>query len=260
MKRMEKISGYNIENFTEDFNLLNNLGKIGINNFGVYYKKDSIKDYIKQTKSYRSNLKQRPENLYVKQNVPFSNKPITYILVIGESASRDYIHAFGNCDKNSSPWLSELSKQDNCIIFPNAYSCHQQTVPVLEKALTESNQYNGKPFYESCSIVDIAKKAGFKVSWFSNQSHVGSADTAVTLVARTSDVSEWTVLHLNQPQYDETLLDYLKQIKDYFDNELGKDNAISIALQPQIDDTEALQKSYDDTINRFKSSCGISRS
>ena len=48
MKRMEKISGYNIENFTEDFNLLNNLGKIGINNFGVYYKKDSIRDYIKQ--------------------------------------------------------------------------------------------------------------------------------------------------------------------------------------------------------------------
>ena len=48
MKRMEKIGGYNIENFTEDFNLLNNLGKIGINNFGVYYKKDSIRDYIKQ--------------------------------------------------------------------------------------------------------------------------------------------------------------------------------------------------------------------
>ena len=48
MKHMEKISGYNIENFTEDFNLLYNHGRIGINNFGVYYKKDSVKDYIKQ--------------------------------------------------------------------------------------------------------------------------------------------------------------------------------------------------------------------
>lgn len=48
MKHMEKICGYNIENFTEDFNLLYSLGKIGINNYGVYYKKDSIKDYIKQ--------------------------------------------------------------------------------------------------------------------------------------------------------------------------------------------------------------------
>lgn len=172
----------------------------------------NVKDYLEQTKSYRTNLKQRLANLSVKLNTPLSKSPVTYILVIGESASRDYIHAFGNCDANSSPWLSELSKQDNCILFPNAYSCHQQTVPVLEKALTEANQYNNKKFYESCSIVDIAKKAGFKVSWFSNQSHVGSADTAVTLVAKTSDVSEWTVLHLNQPQYDETLLDYLKQI------------------------------------------------
>lgn len=48
MKHMEKISGYNIENFAEDYNTLYNLGKIGINNFGIYYKKDSIKDYIQQ--------------------------------------------------------------------------------------------------------------------------------------------------------------------------------------------------------------------
>lgn len=172
----------------------------------------NVRDYLKQTKSYRTNLTKRLNNLSVNLQVPLPRDPVTYILVIGESASRDYIHAFGTCDENTSPWLSKLSQQENCILFPNAYSCHQQTVPVLEKALTEANQYNNKNFYESCSIVDIAKKAGFKVSWFSNQSHVGSADTAVTLVARTSDVSEWTLLHLNQPQYDETLLDYLKQI------------------------------------------------
>lgn len=58
----------------------------------------------------------------------------------------------------------------------------------------------------------------------------------------------------NQDLTPDEKADYLKQIKDYFDNELGKDNAISIALQPQIDDTEALQKSYDAAINRFKSS------
>ena len=48
MKRMEKVNGYNIENYTKDFNSLKNHGKIGINNFGVYYKRDSIKDYIKR--------------------------------------------------------------------------------------------------------------------------------------------------------------------------------------------------------------------
>nr|DAO89468.1 MAG TPA: endonuclease subunit [Caudoviricetes sp.] len=58
----------------------------------------------------------------------------------------------------------------------------------------------------------------------------------------------------NQDLTPEEKANYLQQIKDYFDNLLGKDNAISISLQPQIEDTEALQKSYDNTINRFKSS------
>ena len=48
MKYMEKVNGYNIEHFTDDFNALYNLGKIGINNFGVYYKRTSIREYIEK--------------------------------------------------------------------------------------------------------------------------------------------------------------------------------------------------------------------
>ena len=58
----------------------------------------------------------------------------------------------------------------------------------------------------------------------------------------------------NQDLTPEEKANYLQQIKDYFDNLLGKDNAISISLQPQIDDTDALKQSYTNTINRFKSS------
>lgn len=47
---------------------------------------------------------------------------------------------------------------------------------------------------------------------------------------------------------------YLQQIKDYFDNLLGEDNAISISLQPQIEDTDALQKSIKKTADRFNDS------
>lgn len=96
--------------------------------------------------------------------------------------------------------------------LPKAYSCRGQTVPSLERAFTEVNQYNDKKFYESCSFVDVARKAGFKISWFSNQSHIGAADTPVTLVANTADRAEWTKLHLNQTQYDESLVPYLKEI------------------------------------------------
>lgn len=45
-------------------------------------------------------------------------------------------------------------------------------------------------------------------------------------------------------------LNYIKQIQGYF----GEDNIITISLQPQLEDTELLQKQYNDAINRFDGS------
>lgn len=171
-----------------------------------------VKDYLKQTKSYKTNLAKRVANLNVTQTTPFCEKPATFILVIGESESRDYMSAFCDYPQDTTPWLKSKQASENFLLYKNAYACKDQTVPALERAFTEVNQYNDKKFYESCSFVDIARKAGFKISWFSNQSHIGAADTAVTLVANTADTAEWTKLHLNQVQYDESLLGYLKQI------------------------------------------------
>lgn len=58
----------------------------------------------------------------------------------------------------------------------------------------------------------------------------------------------------NQDLMPEEKANYLHQIKDYFDNLLGEDNAISISLQPQIEDTDALQKSIEKTADRFNDS------
>lgn len=171
-----------------------------------------VKDYLEQTKSYKTNLAKRIANLDVTQTTPFCKKTATFILVIGESESRDYMSAFCDYPQDTTPWLKSKQASENFLLYKNAYACKDQTVPALERAFTEVNQYNDKKFYESCSFVDIARKAGFKISWFSNQSHIGAADTAVTLVANTADTAEWTKLHLNQVQYDESLLGYLKQI------------------------------------------------
>lgn len=58
----------------------------------------------------------------------------------------------------------------------------------------------------------------------------------------------------NQDLTPEEKANYLQQIKDYFDDLLGEDNAISISLQPQIEDTDALQKSIKKTADRFNDS------
>lgn len=171
-----------------------------------------VSKYIQETKRYTHELNTRLKNLQVKSQNEFANKPTTIILVVGESESRDYMSAFCKCEYNTTPWLSEFNSSPNCLLFKNAYACKDQTVPVLEHALTEANQYNAKKFYESCSIIDIAKKAGYKTYWFSNQGHIGSAETAITLIANTADKAEWTKQNLNQFQYDESLIDYLKTV------------------------------------------------
>ncbi len=138
----------------------------------------------------------------------------TYILVIGESASRDYMGAFtGKADDDgTTPWLSGMARDGKAVLFPYAYSCHFQTVPTLTRALTEMNQYNGKSFVESVSIVDVAKSLGMKVYWFSNQGHIGANDTAVTLIAETADRASWTSQTLNKRSYDGELPLFLEEV------------------------------------------------
>lgn len=173
---------------------------------------NDVRHYMIETRTYSNNLSQRLADLQVTPNKPQFEKPSTIIMVIGESESRDYMSAFTNYDKDTTPWLNIQKESPNFFLFTNSYSCHHQTVPVLERALTESSQYNNKKFYSSCSIIDIARKAGYTTHWYSNQGNLGGSDTAITLVADTADKAKWTKQNLNQVQYDESLLDYFKEI------------------------------------------------
>lgn len=170
------------------------------------------KEYFSRTAEYKTNHKKLLENLDVFDIPPIQDTPQTIIMIIGESASRDYINAISDYKRNTSPWLTKHKNDENFIIFPNAYSCWYQTVPVVERATTEANQYNDKPFNKSYSVLDVAKAAGYTTSWFSNQGHVGCADTAITIIAETADRAEWTNQKLGQMQYDTALLSFLKEV------------------------------------------------
>ncbi len=171
-----------------------------------------VKKYAETSKLYTNNLKERISNLAVSPSIPVFNEPSTIVLIIGESASRDYMSAFVDCPYDSTPWLHNKKDDKHFILFSHSYSCMAHTVPALERALTEFNQYNDKEFYTSISIIDIARKAGYKTYWFSNQGHLSSSDTPVTLIADTADMAKWTTQNLNTIQYDESLLEYLKEV------------------------------------------------
>ena len=186
---------------------------------GLFYRTGVValylveKDYLKVTENYGESQKKRYETLEV---LPLKKEdgPVTYVMVIGESACRDFCSAFTPMEHDTTPWLRSKSEEDaeHFFLFHNAYSCAVQTVPSLERALTERNQYNDLSFAESCSVVDVAHKMGFKVHWYSNQGHYGAADTPVSLVAETSDVAKWTNQKLNTVLYDEELLPFLDEV------------------------------------------------
>lgn len=122
-----------------------------------------VKSYRESNKLYLHNREERMRNLEVKTLVQPFNKPSTIILVIGESASRDYMKAINhNYTYNTTPYLSEADKSKNFTIYPNAYSVGGNTILALSRALTEFNQYDNNSFNQSCSIVDIAQKQAIK--------------------------------------------------------------------------------------------------
>lgn len=171
-----------------------------------------VKEYMATNLQYSQNMQERISKLQV---TPLNkdNKPHTILLVIGESASRDYMKAFNKEYKyNTTPWLNKMAQTKNFILFPNAFSIMAHTVTAVSNAMTEINQYNDKKFYDACSIIDIAHAIGYKVHWYSNQGHLGCADTPVTLIANTADVAKWTKQELNKVQYDESLLPYLDEL------------------------------------------------
>ena len=172
-----------------------------------------IRDYSAGNERYLAEMERRLQSLQVEPVGQPYDRPHTMLLVIGESASRDYMSAFVEREHDTTPWMRQLvADEGHTVRFPNAYSCAMHTVQVLEKSLTEMNQYGPKKFYESCSIVDIAHRLGYRVHWYSNQGHLGAADTPITIVAETSDVAKWTKQELGRVQYDETLIDFLDEL------------------------------------------------
>ncbi len=107
----------------------------------------------------------------------------TYIVIIGESLRREHLELYGY-SRNTNP---NLSKEKDLLIFDNTYSNDILTIKALSLALTEANQYNGKNYYNSLSIVNLLNKAGFETFWLTNQPLYGFFSNLVAIIAKETD-------------------------------------------------------------------------
>ena len=138
-----------------------------------------------------------------------------YVLIIGESLNRDHMNVYGYPRENT-PFQTEAAFDYHYTFFDKGYASYTQTVQVLTYALTEKNQYNEIKLSDAFSLIDMARAAGFKTTWISNQSRYGVWDTPIGAIGSTCDVQYWVNeyigTHVITKDYDEALIPYLAKV------------------------------------------------
>jgi len=133
-----------------------------------------------------------------------SQKYKIYLLIIGESVRRDYMHAYGYPEKNT-----DFMDSVNGIVFDGFISEGDETIPSLRRALTHSRP-SGDSVNYSLNIIGLANKAGFATSWFSNQGFANSADTPVSAIGSLAHTKRWIRVGYSHTYSDRDLLPLLK--------------------------------------------------
>ena len=145
---------------------------------------------LKSFTELSKNVDKNDDNIVLKDNVKSLRG--TLILVIGESANRDYMSSFNtNMKFNTTPW--ELTQKDdpNFIFLSSSYSNYPNTNMSLSKALTQSNQYNDIELSKAITLIGLAKKAHYKTFWISTQSNNGMYDSIAATIGGRADYTYW---------------------------------------------------------------------
>lgn len=171
----------------------------------------SFKNYQAILESRRKMAIKDPEILEELRAAPDG----VYVLIIGESLNRDHMHAFGY-PRETTPFQSAARENPEYFFFDNVYASYTQTVQVLTYALTEKNQYNDMELADAFSLIDMARAAGFKTTWISNQSRYGVWDTPIGAIGSTCDAQYWVNEYIGTgvvtKDYDEVLIPYLEKV------------------------------------------------
>lgn len=146
----------------------------------------------------QSNIEKNALTIRIKnpETVLAKKIPGTVILVVGESANRDRMHAFNPYyDKQNTPWEDSAHKNLAFSFHSKAYANFPNTVMALSQSLTSANQYNNVSLKDSVDLIDIAKQAGYHTYWFSFQKKSTVSDAGVTSIANRAHATKWLYGH-----------------------------------------------------------------
>ena len=166
--------------------------------------------FLNEVKEFKSNENARISSI---KNLQIKEQNATIVLVIGESANKANMSLYGY-SRDTTPRLNELSKDENFIKFTAAYSAHTHTTQTLTYALSAKNQYNDLELSKAITIIELAKLAGFKTAWISNQAKYGMWGSPLANIASSADYSVFLNENDHDNKLDELLLPELEKYKN----------------------------------------------
>lgn len=130
-----------------------------------------------------------------------------YVLVIGESANRNHMSAYGY-PMETTPWLTSVKESPQMLLFSNGYSCHCFTVPTLSYALTAKNQYNTMDLKNAISLIEVANASSYETAWISTHARYSAWNTPYSVIAEASSQKIWIT-----DDFDMALVDAIDHLK-----------------------------------------------
>ena len=142
---------------------------------------DNIQEYQAMKKELSKGIEGTPTWQISKVSPPYQN----YVLVIGESVRKDYMHLYGFPQENT-PFLDKVH---GTIIDGYTATAPNTTTSLLRSFVQMKGE---KDFVYINNIITLAKAAGFETFWFSNQGISGNWDTPIAKLAFLCDHKEFT--------------------------------------------------------------------
>lgn len=164
---------------------------------------ESVSDYYRDKNDLESVQNISPPWHIISAKPQYKN----YVLIIGESARRDYMSTYG-FNLPTTPFLDKTKGYINAGYISSAPATYHS----LLNTLHFNPKDKGKKDY-SYNIITLAKMAGIKTFWLSNQGSIGKYDTLASRLGVTADFHYFTKKggFTTNNTDDMTLLDELKR-------------------------------------------------
>ncbi|MGC7560670.1 sulfatase-like hydrolase/transferase [Pasteurella sp. PK-2025] len=145
--------------------------------FKIY---ESISDYYLEKKELEMASKKTSPWKVISSSPKYKN----YVLIIGESARRDYLSTYG-FHLPTTPFLDSTKGYINSGYISAAPATYHSLLKTLYFKVNKKRDY-------SYNIINLAKSANFETYWISNQGSIGKYDTIASRVGASADFFYFT--------------------------------------------------------------------